>query len=58
MTSKKKKKMNCLHSFHIRACENKYFCNVVLPSEDTKILAFSQYPISGKTPFFMLFLNL
>ena len=46
----KSKKMNCLRSFQIRVCENKDFCNVVLPSEDTKILAFSQYPISGKTP--------
>ena len=43
--------LNCLHSFHIRVCENKDFCNVVLPSEDTKILEFSQYPKSGKTPF-------
>ena len=35
-----------LHSFvakskresHKKLCENKYFCNVVLPSEDTEIL--------------------
>ena len=38
--------MNCLHSFstknklelHTRACENKDFCNVNTPSDDTKKL--------------------
>ena len=43
--------MNCLHSFrtknklqsHNKACENKDFCNTVMPSEDTKILEFNQY---------------
>ena len=49
--------LNCLHSFrtknklelHIKACENKYFCNFVMPSEDTKILEFNQYRKSGKS---------
>ena len=49
--------LNCLHSLrtknklklHIKACENKYFCNFVMPSEDTKILEFIQYRKSGKT---------
>ena len=27
------------------------FCNVKLPSEDTKILEFNQYQKSDKTPF-------
>ena len=38
--------LSCFHSFatenklqsHKRACENKDFCNVNMPSEDTKIL--------------------
>ena len=38
--------LNCLHSFatekkiesHKKVCENKDFCNVIKPSEDTKIL--------------------
>ena len=28
---------------HIRVCENKGFCNIIMPSEDTKILEFNQY---------------
>ena len=51
--------LNCLHSFrtknklksHKRVCENKDFCNVIMPSEDTKILEFNQYQKSDKTPF-------
>ena len=43
--------LNCLHSFrtknklesHKRVCENKGFCDVIMPSEDTKILEFNQY---------------
>ena len=43
--------LNCLQSFrtkskrqsHKNVCENKEFCNVVMPSEDTKILEFHQY---------------
>ena len=38
--------LNCLHSFatknklqlHKRVCENKDFCNIIMLSEDTKIL--------------------
>ena len=36
---------------HIKVCENKYFCNFVMPSKDTKILEFNQYQKSDKTPF-------
>ena len=51
--------LNCLHSFatekkiqsHKRVCENKDFCNVIMPSEDTKILEFNQYQKSDKAPF-------
>ena len=42
--------LNYLHSFatenkresHQKLCENKDFCNVIMPSEDTKILEFNQ----------------
>ena len=34
-----------------RNCENKNFCNVIMLSEDTKILEFNQYQISDKAPF-------
>ena len=33
---------------HKKVCENKDFCNVVMPSEDTKILEFNQYYKSDK----------
>ena len=36
---------------HKRVCENKDFCNVNMPSEDTKILEFNQYKKSDKAPF-------
>ena len=32
-------------------CENKDFCNAVMPSEDSKILEFNQYQKSDKEPF-------
>ena len=43
--------LNCLHSFvtekrlesHKKACENKDFYNVIMPSKYTKILKFNQY---------------
>ena len=43
--------LNCLHYFatenkrepYKKVCENKDFCNVMMPSEDTKILEFNQY---------------
>ena len=48
--------LDCLHSFrtksklesHEKVCKNKYFCNVMMPSEDTKILEFNQYLINLK----------
>ena len=51
--------MNCLHSFRTKSklesnkkvCENKDFCTVILPSEDTKILEFNHYQKSDKAPF-------
>ena len=53
--------LNCLHSFatekkldsHEKVCENKDFCNVIMPSEDTKMLEFNQYQKSDKAPFFI-----
>ena len=30
---------------------SKYFCNVVMPSEDTKILEFNHYQKPDKAPF-------
>ena len=54
----------------IKLCKNKAFCNVLMPSGDTKKLKFNQYLKSDKTPFpvyadfekhhllFMLTLNL
>ena len=43
--------LNCRHSFRIKSSlkshkkvyENKDFCNVIVSSEDTKILEFNQY---------------
>ena len=43
--------LNCLHFFrtkyklesHKKICKNKDFCNVIMPSGDTKILEFNQY---------------
>ena len=51
--------LNCLHSFrtknrlesHKRVCENKDFGNIIMPSEDTKILEFNQSHNSDKVPF-------
>ena len=50
---------NCFHSFttknelqsHKRVCENKDFCNLIMSSEDARILEFNQYQKSGKAPF-------
>ena len=50
---------NCLHSFatenklgfHKELCENKDFCHLVMPSEDTKILESNQYQKSDKALF-------
>ena len=51
--------LNCLHSFatenkresHKKVCENKDFCNVLMLSENTKILKFDQYQKSEKASF-------
>ena len=51
--------MNCLHSFrtknklesHKRECENKDFCNITIPSEETKILELNQYQKYDKASF-------
>ena len=51
--------LNCLHSFRTKnklksqkeVCEIKFFCNIVISSEDTKILEFNQYQKSDKAPF-------
>ena len=51
--------LNGLHSFatikklksHKKVCENKDFCNVKMPFEDSKILKFNQYQKSDKAPF-------
>ena len=32
-------------------CGNKDFCNVIMTSEDTKLLEFNQYKKSDKAPF-------
>ena len=53
--------MNCFHFFrtekkielHKRARENKDLCNIIMPSEDTKILEFNQYQESDKGSFIM-----
>ena len=57
--------MNCLHSIRTksklasrkRACEDKDFGNIIIPSEDTKILEFSHYQKSDEAPF-MIYANL
>ena len=57
--------LNCLHSWatenkresHKKVCENKDFCNVIMPSEDTKILKYNQYQKSDKAPF-VIYLDL
>ena len=51
--------LDCLHSLatenkrdsHKKARENKDFCNVYMPSEDTKTLEFNQYQKFNKAPF-------
>ena len=36
---------------HKRACENKYFCSIIMLSEGTNILEFNYYQKSNKVPF-------
>ena len=43
--------MNRKLESHRKVCENKDFCNVIMPSEDTKILELNQYQKSDKEPF-------
>ena len=51
--------LNCFLSFatenklelHKKVCENKDFCNIIIPSEHIKKLEFNQYQKSDKTPF-------
>ena len=51
--------LNCVHAFrtknklelHKKFCQNKDFCNIIMPSEDTKVLEFNQYKKSDKAPF-------
>ena len=45
--SQQKKKLK----LHKKVCENKDFCNVIMPSKDTKLLEFNQYQKSDKSPF-------
>ena len=57
--------LNCLHSFatenrhecHKKVCENKRFCNIVMPFEDTKILHFISTKKSNKASF-IIYANL
>ena len=58
--------LTCLHSFriknkvesHKKVCENKDFCNIVMPSKDTKMLEFNQYKKIDEALLFMEILNL
>ena len=51
--------LNCLHSFrgknkldlHKNNIRKKYFCNVIMSFEGTKVLEFNQYQKSDKAPF-------
>ena len=51
--------LSCLHSFatenklesHKKLCKNNIFCNITMPSEDSKILEFNQNKKSDKAPF-------
>ena len=36
---------------HKKICEKKYFCNIIMPFEDIKILELNQYQKSVKAPF-------
>ena len=50
--------LNCFYSFRTKnlesyktVCKNKDSCNIIIPSEDTKILEFNQYQKSDRAPF-------
>ena len=49
----KKLKQKIKLELHKIVCENKDFCNIIMPSEDTKILEFNKYQKSDKAPFFI-----
>ena len=62
VTSRKNGDFYCFNWFHLfrtknkieyhkKVCENKDFCNVIMRSEDTKILEFNQCQKSDKAPF-------
>ena len=62
ITSKNKGDFYCLNSLfsfrtknklelHKRVCENEDFCNLIMSSEETKILEFNQYQKFEKAPF-------
>ena len=36
---------------HKKVCGNKDFCDIIMPSEDTKLLEFNQYQKYDKVPF-------
>ena len=38
---------------HKKVCESKNFCDVIIPSQDSKILEFNQYQKSYKVLFFI-----
>ena len=50
----------CLHSFktkrklqsHKKVCKNKNFCNIIMPTAETKISQFNEYKKSDNAPFF------
>ena len=42
---------NSKHKSDKKVCENKDFCNTVMPFEDTNMLEFNQYQKSDKAPF-------
>ena len=62
ITSKKNGDLYCLNcltpfiakktpEYHKKVCENKDFSNVIMRSDNTKILEFHQYQKSDKAPF-------
>ena len=59
ITSKYHGHFYCLSSFatkskltsHKKVCKNKDFCNVIMPSDNTKILEFNKNQKSEKAPF-------
>ena len=43
---------------HEKVCENKDFCNVLMPSENTQVLEFNQYQKSDSKKPFIIFADL